>query len=227
MKHTSAITLSILLTCFLVACKDKEPNPNTSSCVTNPGSCQSISAAKDFFLFKIGSWWVYEEETSHVRDSMYVTQYNNTTTYDFHMRIESGLDGYLYDFWPVALHNVQGCSETGAVARKCVFIKRSKGKQGDFVAESYAFFVQYNLGDSLGSFNNHYDNNRIYISEKLPAYAIDNNTFGETVKIYEPHTAQEHDQTTHHYYSRGVGLIRKELLDSNQVWNLVNYHIEE
>ena len=219
--------IPFILALFTFACKDKEPSPGTSSCVTNPGSCQSISAAKDFFLFKIGSWWVYEEETSHVRDSMYVYEYYNSTDYDFNIRIISALDGYKYHYWPIYITNSQGCSLAGAVSKKCLLIKRSKGKPMDFIGEGYYFFVQYNVGDSLYSFNNHYANNCIRADEILPTYSLGNYTFGQTVKIYEPHTQQEHDNTTYHFYSRGIGLVRKELLDSNEVWNLVNYHIEE
>jgi hypothetical protein len=37
----------------------------------------------------------------------------------------------------------------------------------------------------------------------------------------------EHSQPTIHWYAEGVGLIKKELLDSNQVWLLTKYHVEQ
>jgi hypothetical protein len=42
----------------------------------------------------------------------------------------------------------------------------------------------------------------------------------------EDMTLMENNQPTNHYFSEQAGLVRKELLDSNQVWNLVDYHIE-
>ena len=41
----------------------------------------------------------------------------------------------------------------------------------------------------------------------------------------EDHNVAESNQKTNHFYAQEVGLIRKELLDSNQVWNLIRYNI--
>ena len=29
------------------------------------------------------------------------------------------------------------------------------------------------------------------------------------------------------YFAKNVGLVRRDLIDSNEVWNLVNYHIQQ
>jgi hypothetical protein len=33
-------------------------------------------------------------------------------------------------------------------------------------------------------------------------------------------------QPTNHFFSENVGLVRKELIDSSKIWNLIDYYIE-
>lgn len=209
-----------------VSCDDSK-TPLPSACETNPENCQTIFEAKDFFLFKQGSWWVYEEETSHERDSLYVTQYANSTTYGFDCQIKSSLTEYLYNYWPEC-YDINGlCNSTALTNKKLIYVKESKGKPGEFVAESTCFFVAYKEGDFAGAFNVNLPNNKIFVHDILPDYSLNGFNFNKTVVIRELAKAQEHDQETKHYYSQGIGLVRKELIDSNEVWNLVNYHIQE
>jgi hypothetical protein len=221
-RHFVVLAISaIVLLGMGVSCKDKNKK---TYCEENPGGCQSVLAAKDFFLFKEGSWWVYEEETSHLRDSLYVTQSSNSNGYDFSCQIKSNLTQYKYDYWPVYAGG--NCSQTSPIQQKCVFIKRSKGKPGDFVGEGYCFFVNYRTGDYLGSYNTSFENNTIKVTAQTDIYMLGELNFQKTIVIHELNTFVEGQQPTNHYYSKNVGLIRKELLDSNQVWNLVSYHVE-
>ncbi len=207
-----------------VSCKDDKPKPY---CEENPSECQSVLEAKKFFAFKVGSWWVYEEETSGQRDSLYVTEGNNDyTSYDFDTRIESALTGYEYHYWPLYV-GTSKCNASQPVNAKCIFINRSKAKPGDYIGESQCFFVSYGLGDyaTTGSDLTYCINNKIIVSGIYANYNLQNYNMGKTIKINEICTYIEGKQPTNHFYSEHVGLIRKELLDSNQVWNLVDYYI--
>jgi len=214
--------LSVLLLGAGVSCKDKNPKPY---CTENPGECQSVLAAKDFFLFKQGSWWVYEEATSHERDSMYVTQYSNSNGYDFDMRVKSSLTDYEYHYFPFFAGGNQSCSEAAPVVGKCIYIKRSKYKPGDYIGEGNCFFVNYKVGDWTYVPNVTYWDNKIVIAELFSSFEMNDLVFGQTVKVNETKNFVEDNQSTNHFFSRNVGLVKVELLDSNQVWNLVSYHI--
>jgi hypothetical protein len=214
----SALAISLL--CLSASCKDKN---KPSYCTQNPQNCATVSTAKDFFLFKEGSWWVYEEEMTHERDSMYVNLYTGGTNYQ--MQIKSARTDYEYFYFPVYSES-PNCSQTNPVYGKCVLVKVNKAKPGDFVGEGVSFFVNFKKGDSEYSFNTEYANNQIIVSEIFQGYTLGELSFGQTVKIHELNTYIEGIQPTNHYYSKGIGLVRKELLDSNQVWNLVSYHIE-
>jgi len=230
MQFTRKISfVFVLLFSVFYSCKNKNPAP--TAC-TPSSSCQPVKAAKEFFLFKQGSWWVYEEENSHVRDSMYVYSYANGSDYNFEIVIKSALDDFEYDYWPeyYANPNDHMCSKTANISKKCMSIKRSKGKPGApgvFVSEGRCMFFQYNLYDSVYSYNNDFANNFVHIKSILPNYELEGFNFGETVKILDLHDAQANNHSTYHYYTRGVGLVRRELIDTAEVWNLVNYHIEE
>jgi predicted small secreted protein len=195
---------------------------------TGGGTCRSVLEAKEFFLFKEGSWWVYEEETTHERDSQYVYEYHNTSGYDFDMRVHSTLEDYNYHYWPsYALGAIETCSESEPVSGKCLYINRSKGKVGDFIGEGNYLVFNYLKGDYFRSFNENFLNNSVYINEDNLQLIYGNFTWNEVIKTHEQCELQENNQATNHYYKKNIGLIRKELLDSNQVWNLVNYHIEQ
>jgi len=218
--------LSVFLLGTSVSCKDKDKDKKKSYCTQSPGNCESILAAKEFFLFKEGSWWVYEEETSLERDSVYVTEYVNSSSYDFDMRVKSALTDYEYHYWPLYVSS-NGCSTNGSIQNKCIYINRSKGKPLDYVGESKIFFINYKIGDYIytGSDLDYCLDNKIIIDDIQNTFTLNDLNFNKTIIIKELCSFVEGKQPTVHYYSKGVGIIRKEFLDSNEVWNLVSYHI--
>lgn len=207
---------------LLNSCKEKETHQ--SYCSQSPDNCQSIQEAKDFFAFKMGSWWVYEEETTLQRDSMYVIQSAiDPNSYQFDVRIQSALTGYRYHYWPEYYGTNSNCTQTGKVNSKCLYVKRSKGKEQDYLGSGTCFFVGYKIYDSIyGTYNSTYLNNKIFVQNILLSHK---NFSLKTVLIYEKKSPHEGNQPTNTYYTKGIGVVQKELLDSNQVWNLVNYHI--
>lgn len=224
MKKVIYISLFLMGCFFLVitSCK-KDKTPNSTPCTT----CQKVTEAKDYFAFKIGSWWVYEEETSQERDSVYVTESTiDANGYNFDIRMFSTYQNFYYHYWPTYISNLSGCNETNPISKKCLLVNRSKYQFGNYVGEGYCFFIAYRPGDYVGSFNVYFANNKVFIEQIFTEFNLDGLMFEKTIKTHELSTFIEGIQPTNHFFSKGVGLIRKELIDSNQVWNLVNYHIE-
>src|SRR5690606_25900815 len=125
-----------------------------------------------------------------------------------------------------------GCNETQPVAKKCLYVKRSKYQFGNYIGEGKCFFVNYHVGDQLTVAPGGWgtvggcDDDKIIVESILASYTISDLSFSKTVKIHETCQYMEGAQPTNHFFSSGIGLVRKELIDSNKVWNLVNYHIE-
>ncbi|MES2556447.1 MAG: hypothetical protein V4604_09875 [Bacteroidota bacterium] len=215
--------LAFMVLLISVSCKDKDPKPG-GPCTT----CQSVTEAKDYFYFKMGSFWVYEEETTHERDSMYVTaSANDIDSYNFDVSIKSALTDYEYHYWPVYNQVSNSCSPTAPVAKRCLYVMRGKGKFQDNLGESSVFFIRYRIGEQMntGSDMTYCPNNKITLGAILDSLVLPDYTFQKTIRIDEDCSFQEGKQPTRFYYTQGVGIVRKELIDSNQVWNLVDYYI--
>ena len=204
-------------------------DPTIPFCELHPDQCREVAELKDYFLFDVGSYWVYEEENSGMIDSMYVTESSfGPYCYNSNIVIHSDFDGYNYHFWSKLA--TSGCPTCGLIPKNkhCVFINKSKTKPGDFVSESCCFFTYAGVGDWIYSYGLQYNYDNILLIESLhDSLEIDGKLFFDVVCVSEEHTASEDAQMTKHYYSKGVGLIKKELVDSNQIWNLVNYHVEK
>jgi hypothetical protein len=157
-----------------------------------------------------------------------VYQYTNTSGYDFDMRVHSTLADYDYHYWPTyAQGAIEECSESEPVSNKCIYINRNKAKIGDYIGEGICFFVNYKLNDGVYVTNINNLNNRITLINQLDSYSYGSFNFDNIQVIHENSSIIESNQETKHFFVQNVGLIRKELIDSNQVWNLVNYHIEQ
>lgn len=226
-QFTILLASCIALLSMGVSCKDKNNNGTTNSC-DNPGTCQTVLEAKEYFLFNYGSWWVYEEETSHERDSMYVILSNNDpNSYGFECNIKSSLTDFVYYYWSVYYQNISGCSTTNPIFKHCIYVRREKGKFQNDLGESNVFFISYKVGDFIytGGDMFYCPDNKIHVGAILDTFTVSNFDFQKTVRIDEDCCFQEGKQPTKFYYTKGVGIVRKEFIDSNQVWNLVNYHI--
>lgn len=228
--YTSCLVSSLFI--LFYSCKDKhnsKNNPSNPPTPTNCDTCHSILEAKDYFAFKEGSYWVFEEETTHERDSMYVTQSWISPGYDFYVKIKSQLTDFEYSYWPSYYAQAGTCSTINNVSSKCLYVNRSKGKPNLLMGDLLVFFVNYFKYDHYTT-NELYSNNSclentITFSNIFQDYDNGNFSFGKTLKINESCSYHYGQQPVNLYYSKGVGIVRKELIDSNQVWNLVKYKI--
>ncbi|MFN5983333.1 MAG: hypothetical protein ACK46Y_07395 [Fluviicola sp.] len=220
------VTLSFsLLLLFLQSCKDKNNVDNSINCSTNPSECQYVKEAKDFFYFKVGSWWVYEEEISLVKDSVFVTSSYNYSNYQFDTYLYSSLTGITLHYFPEQMYEVNGCSSTEPVSKQCLRIKWSESKPGEFLWDGKILGIKYNLNSYVGSHNIYYPNNFVTVKSIYTTYT-DVFSFNKTLKLSENASRRDNNQPVNYYLSSGVGIVRKELLDSNKVWRLISYHIE-
>lgn len=223
------VTISFfLLLFFLQACKDKNPTDSSINCSTNPLECQYASEAKEFFSFKVGSWWVYEEQTSHERDSVYCTINTNSGTSYFYTETISARDSFKTHWFTKNMYEYNGCSTTEPIGKRCLYVYKTKLKDQNHLGEKILFFVKYKLNETQNNGDYSYcQNNKIAISGIFDSFSLGSLNFPKkTVEISEDCTHFEGDQPTKFTYTKGVGLIQKKLLGTNETWNLVSYYIE-
>ena len=221
------VFLASICTIILLACKKDKVPCTTCPVPSGNSNCEDIQNVKHFFYFKVGSWWVYQEENSGDLDTVYVTEAaENPSNYDFDVRVYSTFQDYYYHFWPEYFPGNQGCPEAGTICKRCLSVKRSKYKPGDFVSEAKCFFFTPKVGDADFNFNPFYSNNYVSTVAIYSDYSVNLISAQRTVKVNELSSIMEGHQETNHYFSENIGLIRKELIDSNKIWNLIDYHIE-
>lgn len=223
MKHLSLLLFTLPL--IAVSCKPDSPTAHKKTC-TDYGTCETAISAKEFFVFKTGSWWVYEEESSHERDSLYVTESVDTESADFSVWVYSQREDMRYHYFPLIVE-ASPCQSQTTIHRdtKCLYVRRSKGNFGNYIGEDICFFIQYWKGQNAKVTNIDFPHDKITVSDVYQEYQLSGFVFPTTVKIHENNTFIENNEETNHYFSKGIGLVRKELLGSNQVWNLVSYYI--
>ena len=218
------LKLYILFALLLVvsSCRKDDKIP---FCEQFPNDCSQIIGVKDYFDFKEESWWVYEQESSLERESIYVTlNSSHYSSYRFRTETFSTHQQYHLNYW-----SSTGIIDSGLIEKEGsgVNVKISKTNPGDFVSESSCFIYYPEKGKSGytdGGQPHGYGN--VLMVDKLEVnFTMDTMFFENVVVMTEEHTASEHSQPTIKHYAENVGLIKKELLDSNQVWNLVDYNI--
>lgn len=159
-----------------------------------------MQGVKDYFLFSPGTWWVYEEETSKVRDCVYVYQaYEDTSIYWFRISYKSFLDNYEYRYWTNS-----SLYDSGLIrkSKPNTSVKLSKAKAGDFVSESYCFFYYPKPGKWITTYGGggiNYDN-KLSVFDIVEKYHFQDSLLSNVVIINEEHTASENSQPTKKYY---------------------------
>ncbi len=218
------ILILFFLPLFMACNKD----PEIPYCELHPDECVDVRDVKDYFYFKHGSYWVYEEENTGLRDSVFVHEtWSDTESVLFSTELISTYDGYEYRFWTTGVNGSLVENNLTKKSDKSTRVVRSKGKPGDYVGEDACFLFYPMSGLWTYTYGGpNITNNVLQIENVFTNYTVIDNNFKDVVYISEQHTAVEEKQPTNHYYSPSIGLVKKELLDSNQIWNLIDYHIE-
>ncbi|MFT6504143.1 MAG: hypothetical protein ACJASQ_004286 [Crocinitomicaceae bacterium] len=211
----------------LLSCK-KEEVANT--CASNINSdCEHIANVKNYFHFGVGSWWVYEEESSGTLDTITVTwSVEDQTSYNFITETYSSHQDYYFEYKPLPSNGSgNSCPNNNVICDRCIRVMKLKFNSIETIGGTACFSFIPKIGDTMYNYQNGQQLNKIYVTNKLDSFDLGSLSFGRTICVAEEITAVELNQPTFHYYSNGVGLIKKELLYSDEVWNLIDYHIEE
>jgi len=227
-KHKLLLLLLLSITISCNKCK-KDPPPEPKVCEINGeifDSEKGIQQMKDYMYFEVGTWWVYEEETTGDLDTITVYYnhedidennyhwfqcytYSSYTTYNFKYEYHESFTG--------------GCAVNSAC--RCQKVQRSKTQPGDFVGAHRDFFFPTILGDNQpigGSDLNIYYS---VITSIVSNYVVGNLEFTNVVEYDVGWCFSEGGQPANFWLAEHIGIVKKELVDDGEVWNLVDYHI--
>jgi hypothetical protein len=168
---------------------------------------------KDYTLFKVGSYWVYQDSATKQIDSVYL--YKQTIAVSNYGKEI----GYNAEYFSEELRSSLFDTLLGGGGKPLEKAGYSYGiiRLKDFLNSSTYYFTGH-IGDeepsngnlkfikTLDSLN--------FIEKFYSLKCFENNT---EKFIYQPHKT---------YYAKHIGLVRSELFNG-QVWNLIRYHVTQ
>ncbi len=208
------ILISIIVIGNQYSCKP-EPTPSV-----DPVFTALPKDIKDYCVFKYGSFWIYQDSVSGVLDTVTVSSYAiDTVDYPkidgklvgtnetFKMKLYHSYDGFTDEIRPFTNPPPPPYPNNNTFN---IYIWRSK--QTTFLGETVFQIFPYQVGKSY----------------------IPNN---DTVKLISISDSFIHYHNGFHpgydrsavetYHKRNIGVVRKEVKKANQVWKLIDFHINQ
>ncbi len=215
MKKTHLIFI-VISSLSVMFCNKNEEKSLTPSEIKIEYLQQSITPYK----FKTGSYWVYENDTSGILDSVIVLNTEN----DFYWSVPQvhGKNGIKSEYFKINLQSLL----TNIIYNDYLtynFIKRNGG--GEYGNKGQPIFV---TNSSIG-----YGFSGMVINSKFPNIIIKNHNFSNVVvsKITSVNQYQiEFTNDTYLYYSDSIGLVKKitQINSSNiDSWSLKRWNIKK
>ena len=223
--------LLMIISCLIgfVQCKrDIAPTPITYTTYT-PN--QTI---KDYCIFKTGTYWVYKDSASGKLDSVWVYQYSQTTDtlkktqtetyycpvylyrtfsskYRSNNYVEFNTAFEVQNNLNLVLESV--IDSTGFIGQYVkVFSPFIINRAQSFYTSSDVCTLQQNINNLTGINSNFFSNVYKYSHTK-------------DCSNYYFINYQHFENKTNTYFAPHIGMVRKEVPDSNIVWNLIRYNI--
>jgi hypothetical protein len=203
-----------LLALTLAGCKKKE--------VQDPYQNHMLAQETfDYGYFKVGTYWIYQDSITAAEDCVYVF-YNRTQIDTIPENNQYKYDPGLYNWFELDAHSTyynqdynywSNSSWSTEINNYMNIINRVTKIQFETILWTNKFEPgkQAHPSTSYGVVT--------FINEML-SYA----GYQRVVLFNDSKNQTENDSETNFFISRNIGIVRKEILDSNKVWNLVRYN---
>jgi hypothetical protein len=208
---------------WLHSCEKPKSEPSPISCTNNTMPLPQM--AKDYFLFKDGSYWVYKNTITQQQDSFYVTDFKNltgdNTQYKYGNTLKRCYEMYEYKM----KGNLIG-------GMKCVSYPNFPNNDLQFATQTF-FIDEYNnkiTGQQYSKFT--FIGDSLLRSDFVLGSTINLlDSLGVSGKFYYNIISQRNanlgiDYAKVSYYAKNIGLI-KFTTNDNQTYELIKYHINQ
>lgn len=202
--------------CFASSCRKKEPEPIMRLIP---------QGMKDYWDFKVGTWWVYQDSATGAVDTVKVEEYRNL---EFDGTLSHSAEAARCEYLEILTYN------TGDNYHNRYLINSSyssldleknvvrQGKFGNGNATGTKCFVY-----PLSPGNATYDSDGFYTDSTIVRQVYSSCWgYDDVVQIDENYNLAEDDQHTRTYWAKQIGIIKKVFVDSGINKTLVSYHIE-
>ena len=191
---------------------------------------------KDYTFFMPGTYWVYQDSISGVEDCVYVINYtagidtidinsNNTgkeVVEYFGYETARTYDNFTYYYSSNTSFSDQ-CVDNNE-KRPCFWTNREKWGPGNYVGGGFCFLYKFYDGAwSYSGWASGYS--KVSIVSHWNSIILNSILYNSVVEFNDNKNITENDNQTNLFFARNIGIIRKELLDSNETWNLIRFNI--
>jgi hypothetical protein len=207
MKILLAITIGFLIL-FCTNCNQCE----TTQCSDGNTKYRISKVVLDFFYFKTGSWWVYQNEISLERDSIYVVkdEYKKFFISEACRCDEKIWVVYNSNITDSLFYSTESFSDPSVIFNRIRY-------NSSFRDLTYRFKVENDTSLSLTNPHN-------AIITYLPKYKGLKEDFKNVYRCF--YNKALTDYLSDSYFAPNVGLIRYQFKDGDGTyWNLINYHV--
>ncbi len=172
---------------------------------------------KDWSAYKVGTWWVYEEETSKLRDSVYVYHYLDSFNEKIFWKnqYQQGISMYTASSLGIdSFHH-------GVVLD--VIMRRINLEIPELTPQCYLLIehpIKKGAWKTSGPSSQHTIFDTIY-----PNIQIGDFNFTNVVRANNNMNLAYNYTPTLIYSAKHFGIVRKEFPEYKQIWNLVRYNI--
>ena len=232
MKYFLVLVLVYVSILFVFSSCEKEREEtghvNYVECVD---PAQSIHDMQDWYYFKTGTYWVYQEKYSGRIDT--ITVYEDFAgvnySYWFVFEARSSLDQFRYTYRADSTYSTYCLAHPEC---QCHRVYRSKWRPEDtnWVGESQIFvFPHYvgNFNNVSASYNFGVDpiNGHTSLTQIFHKLKFENNPYSDVVQWDVDIDNSEDDKRTSYFIAKNVGIIEKINYDLNEDWRLIDYFV--
>jgi len=210
------------ITSVLAACKKKDPASCDDMVQENPLPPYTIqNNYKDYFVFQPGSWWVYEDTVLDQKDSVYVDSSS--------CEMKDKMHSICTD---IVLCQHEACS---------TYIKSQVYPFDYFDQISVDEYGYHNAFRTVTSSNSSdhfffgyplHNNDEIQKIIELSSLTVNGMIYYDIFKIeyfygkvYYQGPLPSVPYEIHYYFAKNIGLIKRDIIDYNQVWELVKFNV--
>ena len=221
--------LSLFICISLISCK-KDGVPGT---IEEPMAQIDL----DYGYFQKGSYWIYQDSASLAIDSMYVkssakgygwlTGNNNTPNdhyYQYDVFDQSTFDGREYHY----ISTTQGSYHDPSTANQwCVFLYAIPFPYppNAIADEALVLDGHFVSGQPFLEGNSGYET--VVFQKSFDSLKVANVYYKNVIWFQDGFNRTENNSVTNTYFAKYIGIIRKEILASHKVWNLIRYHVSQ
>jgi hypothetical protein len=220
MKKIFAALLLIVI--VISACNKDSQNQNVQN-YTIPVS----PSLKDFGYFLPGTYWIYQDSVTHSLDSEYVVSASqgNTAVLQSQNMGYTGTFGWYKEQW-MGTHEGQ----VNNLSVDMTQVMHSPGivwidKHIGTSFKGQNVYMSDNWAPGYTIFPNSEPNGYLEFIGVYDSVKVLSTSYKTVIQYYDRQNSLYQYNRTNIYISKNKGIIRKELLDSNRVWNLVRSHI--